>query len=163
MGEIRCLDGLGNEYAFEEDDFVDRQAVYGVLLENNQVLLVRDATSTFWELPGGGIETGEGNVEALKREFLEESGLHIQGPVTLINSFTERYYDLVSRQPWKTERSFYFVENATGAIQCEGNTDDITSVSMVPINELCHYHIKGNIQSIIESAFRAHLARTASA
>jgi 8-oxo-dGTP diphosphatase len=45
---------------------------------DDRVLLVRFEfpTGTRWALPGGGIETGESPEEAIRRELVEEVGLH---------------------------------------------------------------------------------------
>jgi 8-oxo-dGTP diphosphatase len=53
----------------------------GICWDKERLLLVNHAgiTSTnFWAPPGGGIEFGQPIEEALKKEFLEETGLHIQ-------------------------------------------------------------------------------------
>ncbi len=54
-----------------------REAVRGLLVADQQVLLVRFEfpTATRWALPGGGLEPGEDHVEALRRELEEEVGL----------------------------------------------------------------------------------------
>lgn len=48
--------------------------VYGLLLKQNKVLLSRE--NVFGEIltkfPGGGLELGEGVIDCLKREFMEE-------------------------------------------------------------------------------------------
>jgi 8-oxo-dGTP diphosphatase len=56
-----------------------RQAVRALILDPNQrVLLVRFqfTVGTVWALPGGGIEGDESPLEALRRELIEEVGLH---------------------------------------------------------------------------------------
>lgn len=55
-----------------------REAVRALVIDTTErVLLVRFEfpSATRWALPGGGLEPGEGHVEALHRELAEEVGL----------------------------------------------------------------------------------------
>jgi 8-oxo-dGTP diphosphatase len=56
-----------------------RVAAYGLLVDDGRVLLVRAGDDSDvpgrWFLPGGGVEHGEDPVDAVRREFLEETGL----------------------------------------------------------------------------------------
>jgi len=54
--------------------------VYGILISQNQEILVLDETRNgyhFTKFPGGGLEWGEGFQECLKREFQEELGVNV--------------------------------------------------------------------------------------
>ncbi|WP_433309301.1 NUDIX domain-containing protein [Micromonospora sp. CA-269861] len=56
--------------------------VCGALVENGAVLLVhrsptRRAYPNLWDLPGGHVEAGESELQALTREMHEELGVHI--------------------------------------------------------------------------------------
>ena len=57
-------------------DYIERPGVYAII-ENNHKQIAVIETSTGYFLPGGGIDSGEGNVAALKREILEEIGYHV--------------------------------------------------------------------------------------
>ncbi|MFY0607140.1 MAG: NUDIX hydrolase [Cyclobacteriaceae bacterium] len=54
----------------------------GILIENDQILLVRhigvDHKPHFWSPPGGGISFGESSQDAVVREFFEETNLKIR-------------------------------------------------------------------------------------
>jgi 8-oxo-dGTP diphosphatase len=69
-----------------------RPRVCGICIENDTVLMLKHEPGFrmpyFWLPPGGGIETGETMEDALKREFLEETGLEIKvGKLLFINQF----------------------------------------------------------------------------
>lgn len=55
----------------------DRMRVRGITEHQGKFLLVKNVASSsdFWCLPGGGIETGEDVVSALRREIFEETGI----------------------------------------------------------------------------------------
>lgn len=55
--------------------FLFNVRVYGILVDANQEVLISDEkaeSASFTKFPGGGLEYGEGLIEALKREYMEE-------------------------------------------------------------------------------------------
>ena len=61
--------------------------VYGLLINEANQILISDEEEygvRFSKFPGGGLEYGEGLIEALKREFIEECDLHVD--------ITEHFY-----------------------------------------------------------------------
>lgn len=62
--------------------------VRGVVIgEGDSVLLVRHGYVAGWHFPGGGVETGEPCVEALRRELAEEACVAISGEAVLHGLF----------------------------------------------------------------------------
>ncbi|QBQ42269.1 NUDIX domain-containing protein [Sphingobacterium psychroaquaticum] len=67
--------------------------VYGILVnENNEVLISDEKLSkvAFTKFPGGGLEYGEGLIDALKREFMEECELEVE---VLSHLYTTDFYE----------------------------------------------------------------------
>lgn len=54
--------------------------VYGLLIHENKILIIREpfAGTIIDKFPGGGLEYGEGLIDCLKREFIEELNLKIE-------------------------------------------------------------------------------------
>ncbi|MCA1063693.1 NUDIX hydrolase [Rossellomorea sp. AcN35-11] len=55
--------------------------VYGVCFENDKLLVIRKNRGPYmnrYDLPGGSLEEGESLSQALKREYLEETGLDVE-------------------------------------------------------------------------------------
>ncbi|WP_135502729.1 NUDIX hydrolase [Roseovarius aestuariivivens] len=61
--------------------YVPRPGAYAILVRDGQVLLTHQAEpKPEYQLPGGGIDTGESPVRALHREVFEETGWRITAP-----------------------------------------------------------------------------------
>lgn len=70
-----------------------RPGTYGVAIHDNKILLLSNRNSSGLSLPGGGIDLGETNHEALIREFKEETGLDVQVNQRLASLQDFFYYD----------------------------------------------------------------------
>ena len=58
-----------------------------VLDRDNKVFLVEHSYISGWYLPGGGVEVGEGLLDALRRELIEEGRIELSGEPVLHGIF----------------------------------------------------------------------------
>jgi 8-oxo-dGTP diphosphatase len=56
---------------------VQREAVRGIILRDQSILLVHSSVEGDYKFPGGGVEEGEAHFTALRREIAEESGAEL--------------------------------------------------------------------------------------
>ncbi|MEY4669528.1 MAG: hypothetical protein RL518_2227 [Pseudomonadota bacterium] len=118
-----------------------RVALYGVLIENNRVLLAttRVPSGLITNFPGGGLELGEAPLEAVAREFQEETGLHVAVQELLFCS--QRFQQNPEYPTEQLMHIFYRVERIRGEITTHGNDDDVASVEWSTLEELEHKRI----------------------
>ena len=83
--------------------------VYGLLLNEEQEIMLSDEVQGdryFTKFPGGGLELGEGIIDALKREFMEECNL----PIAIIKHFyTTDFYEKSSFNDSQVVSIYYLV------------------------------------------------------
>lgn len=81
MALVACQTIYSQTKLVPAEHLIQRPSVYAIILRQKCVLLIRSRYSHKYFLPGGGIEKGETNEAALKREVLEETGIEIEvGP-----------------------------------------------------------------------------------
>lgn len=98
--------------------------IYGVLLRGDDVLLTRSRfiAREFVNFPGGGVELGESPIEALSREYLEETGMKIR-PVQVL--YASEGLHLSTQLPMQIVSIYWLVERVTGELRRGGNGDDV--------------------------------------
>ena len=83
--------------------------VYGLLINASHQILISDekeAGKQFSKFPGGGLELGEGLIDALKREFMEECNAEIE---VLNHFYTTDFYEKSSFNDSQVISIYYFV------------------------------------------------------
>jgi mutator protein MutT len=118
-----------------------RVALYGVLVENNQVLMAhtRVPSGIITNFPGGGLELGEAPLKAVAREFHEETGLTVAVKELLFCS--QQFQQNPEYPTEQLMHIFYRVERVGGEIITQGNNDDVASVEWATLEALGHKRI----------------------
>jgi 8-oxo-dGTP diphosphatase len=82
--------------------------VYGILIENGKLLVCDELIKghEITKFPGGGLEHGEGTIDCLKREFVEETGQEIE---VTAHFYTTEYYQRSAYNPNHQIISIYYL------------------------------------------------------
>ena len=81
----------------------------GVVVNDNDEILMVKTYNAGWVFPGGQVEVGENVIDAVKREIMEETGIEVEvGEVFCISSNTGKYpgYNGVKAVPTKAMLDF---------------------------------------------------------
>jgi len=87
--------------------------VYGLLINDRNEILVSDEQEygmRFSKFPGGGLEQGEGLIDGLKREFVEECNVEIE---VLSHFYTTDFYIKSAFNDSQMISVYYTVKNIT--------------------------------------------------
>lgn len=125
-----------------------RVAAYGILKNNNQVLLVKDKWAHKWELPGGGIKIDESLENAVIREFKEETGIDVK--VVRFATYKEGYlYQNDKDLAWRTFRFYFILEKIGGTIKMKGNEKDVEEVAYINIKDIKREDVKTDVYEVL--------------
>ncbi|WCT10057.1 NUDIX domain-containing protein [Mucilaginibacter jinjuensis] len=87
--------------------------VYGLLVNEHNEILISDEQEygyQFTKFPGGGLELGEGLIDGLKREFMEECNVEIE---VLEHFYTTDFYLKSAFNDSQIISVYYWVKNLT--------------------------------------------------
>jgi ADP-ribose pyrophosphatase YjhB (NUDIX family) len=118
--------------------------VYGLLINDRNEILISDEQEygiQFAKFPGGGLEHGEGLIDGLKREFVEECNAEIE---VISHFYTTDFYVKSAFNDSQIISVYYMVENITPlnlvfktkAFDFDGEGDVLQSFRWIDMNKL---------------------------
>jgi 8-oxo-dGTP diphosphatase len=118
--------------------------VYGLLINERNEILISDEQEygyQFTKFPGGGLELGEGLIDGLKREFMEECNAEIE---VLNHFYTTDFYVKSAFNDSQIVSVYYWVKNLnplqlnfkTKAFDFEGTVEPLQAFRWIPLSEL---------------------------
>ncbi len=109
--------------------------IYGVLVEAGLLLMTRSIFlgREFVNFPGGGVELGEAPLAALRREFLEETGLTVKPQRVL---YASEGFHRSTQVPMQIVSVYWLVTRGRGALKAAGNGEDVVSLFWAPLGRI---------------------------
>ena len=132
-----CRDIYGNSVTLPLEKMIFRNSVYGLILNEGKLLVVRTRSTGLYAFPGGGIELGEPLAEALHREIQEETGIRVEmGELATLSE--DFFYYNPADEAYHALLLFYWCTPLTTALVTDGEVYDEESEAprWVPLNEL---------------------------
>ena len=132
-------------------DYIFNIRITGILIENNEILLVQQKLSDKrnWSLPGGRLERGETLSQGLIREMKEETGLDVE----LVRML---YVCDVASSSNTILHITFLIKRVGGEIELPSNEFDenpIHDVKFVPVSELVKYGFSERFMQVINDGF----------
>ena len=132
-------------------EYIFNIRITGILIENNEILLVQQKMSDKrnWSLPGGRLERGETLSQGLIREMKEETGLDVE----IIRML---YLCDVAASSNTILHITFLIKRIGGEIELPSNEFDenpIHDVKFVPISELVQYGFSEKFIQVIRDGF----------
>lgn len=131
-----------------------RTRVAVVLVEGDRLLLVRHrkGEKTYWLLPGGGLDYGEGIFECAARELAEETGLQIEARKLLYLS------EAIAPDKSRHILNLTVLGRLLGGELQKADEEILDAVSWIPFDELQSLTLYPAIQDQLLASYREGFA-----
>lgn len=118
---------------------IPRESAGGIIVGSDGRIALVQQHNNSWSFPKGGLEAGESELEAARREIFEETGLQGLQLVGELGSY-ERYsiaLDGKSENPdWGLRRRTFFLFTTTETeFRADAHDEEITDVRWVSVDE----------------------------
>lgn len=91
-------------------NFVYRPSVRGIIIKKNKIAMVHSFKYNYYKFPGGGIEPGESNYQALIREVREEAGLNVISKSIKEYGLVKRIQKGLKEEIWLQDNYYYICD-----------------------------------------------------
>lgn len=134
MATIVCYDIHGNAVPVAAESITFRPAVYGIYIENSQILLQKQPETELWHPPGTIITASETPTQVIRQYFRQLVGLT---PAIDSLLFVEDQYFLdEARRAWKLSAMYYGLERPLTTATTLIETDETTHTEWIPLTNL---------------------------
>ena len=134
MATIVCYDIHGNAVPIAAESITFRPAVYGIYIENSQVLLQKQPQTGLWHPPGTILAASDTPTQAIRHYFRQIAGLT---PAIGSLLFVEDQYFLdEERRAWKLSAMYYGLERPLTTATTLTESEDVTQTEWVPLASL---------------------------
>ncbi len=124
MNMITCHSIFGNAVEIPREKLEFRPSVYGIVVHEGKILLVKSRSVGLLALPGGGVELGESLAEAVTREVQEETGIEVEVNNHLIHFSEQFFYYDPSDEAFHAFRFIYACKPVTFELVNDEGVDD---------------------------------------
>lgn len=127
--------------------------VGALIFEGSRILLVergKEPLKGYWSLPGGVLETGETLKEGIRREVLEETGLHVE-PYEVAEIFERIMRDPSGIPEYHYVLIDYLCRVESGTLQAG---DDVSAAAWVEMAQLDSLLLTEGTLEVIEQVFQ---------
>ncbi len=145
---IICHDKNRKKYSVLKSKLRFRPSIYGIIIRGNSILLSKQWDG--YDFPGGGIEKGETQEEALKREIKEETGLDVKVG-KLVDCFDSFFRPYFVKEFWHCHLMYFLCKNPKGKIS-KDNFDEYEKkyadlAEWIPLNKINKIKFYNTIES----------------
>lgn len=145
---IICHDKNRKKYSVLKSKLRFRPSIYGIIIRGNSILLSKQWDG--YDFPGGGIEKGETQEEALKREIKEETGLDVKVG-KLVDCFDSFFRPYFVKEFWHCHLIYFLCKNPKGKIS-KANFDEYEKryadlAEWIPLNKINKIKFYNTIES----------------
>jgi ADP-ribose pyrophosphatase YjhB (NUDIX family) len=140
--------------------------VYGILFDENQNVLVSDELihgKYITKFPGGGLEFGEGTIDAIKREMMEETNTEVE---VTEHFYTTDFFQTSAFNPQAQVISIYYLLKAFSpvhvtikqkAFDFDEEKEGAISFRKIPVNSISEeqftFPIDKKVASLLKKRF----------
>lgn len=134
---IKCKNNYGKEVEVPANKFFFRPSVYGFIVDNSKILVMRNKSNNKIWFPGGGLEIDERLEDGLKREVKEETGLVITVDKLILTKENFFYYQPLD-EAYHAFLFFYLCRPSTQNLIADDKVNDLESKKprWVPIKNI---------------------------